>query len=676
MAPPEASASSPPDAGPPAAPPSEGTILASTDDISGASGARPRRPNRLWHVCIFILVVELCERLCYYTIQGSQRNFLEAAGPSRTGKARGMPASVAISISACWSMLSYLSCVAGGYIADNRLGRYRTILYFALVYVFGVSLVAVSAYPLVLASDASLPIYLAGALIFVAVGTGAIKPNVMNFGADQYDTTDVVEREQQRSFFSYFYLTINIGVIGANGYTSNLATSDSTSSDPGAGYFKSYLIAAVAMCLAFLAFLAGTPRYAARGGVVRTRVLSVLRMHLVVAAKSNWRARLGVLGWCLTPASMAIVLVGSLAGEENQAMSAIATWSGMGLALLGCALLVAGHQRNDYIAPLADRDEALVEPVGAVPVTVDDVRGAFACMPTIVCVNLGFNILYNAMNNAYPVQACQMDTRIFGHQLNGSFFGLGDAFAIIVFVPLLEIFAYPALQRLRGGRPVTRWAKYTAGFLFGMMANLSAAYIEFVRRGMSVGDRPHFVPCPPGDLGTSACSGPYLLSQCSPNASLPMTELSAFWTFVPMALTGIGEILVNPVIYQFVFDEAPQRLRSVVQALNLVVAGAVSNAVTAGLGPLVPENLNSGQLDYFYFANVVLAAAWLVAYWCVAEREEVSDVAAEGSLPPRVLASLLSSEHRGASLLGSASQLGSFLPVRRGEGDAAAGAAA
>ena len=26
-----------------------------------------------------------------------------------------------------------------------------------------------------------------GAFVFVALGTGAIKPNVMNFGADQYD---------------------------------------------------------------------------------------------------------------------------------------------------------------------------------------------------------------------------------------------------------------------------------------------------------------------------------------------------------------------------------------------------------------------------------------------------------------------------------------------------------
>lgn len=80
-------------------------------------------------------------------------------------------------------------------------------------------------------------------------------------------------------------------------------------------------------------------------------------------------------------------------------------------------------------------------------------------MPTIISINapgavqsvrglwrpqVGFNILYNAMNNAYPAQAakletclppvrisrqaCQMDTRLLGQQLNGSFFSLGDSF--------------------------------------------------------------------------------------------------------------------------------------------------------------------------------------------------------------------------------------------------------
>eukprot|EP00438_Fugacium_kawagutii_P012756 Skav214205 [mRNA] locus=scaffold489:21298:32763:- [translate_table: standard] len=60
--------------------------------------------------------------------------------------------------------------------------------------------------------------------------------------------------------------------------------------------------------------------------------------------------------------------------------------------------------------------------------------------------------------------------------------------------------------------------------------------------------------------GSASCSDGYLLSKCSPGASLPMTRMSAFWMFVPMFLTGAGEILVNPVVYQYVFEEAPAPL--------------------------------------------------------------------------------------------------------------------
>lgn len=69
-----------------------------------------------------------------------------------------------------------------------------------MVYVCGVALVAVSAIPHIMTSSLGVPTYLRlgmmlgcwmdrrlGAFVFVALGTGAIKPNVMNFGADQYD---------------------------------------------------------------------------------------------------------------------------------------------------------------------------------------------------------------------------------------------------------------------------------------------------------------------------------------------------------------------------------------------------------------------------------------------------------------------------------------------------------
>lgn len=609
----------------------------------------------------------MCERLCYYTIGGSQRNFLESVGPLRNGK-RMLQASSAVSISACFSMLSYLTCILGGYIADNCLGRYKTILYFAIIYILGVLLVAVSAVPDIMSSEIGLPLYLLGALVFVAIGTGAIKPNVMNFGADQYDTSDDLELQQQKSFFSYFYLTINIGCVGAFGFCVNLATSDSTPTNAGTGYMAAYIIAAAGMTTAFLAFVSGTPKYSGKGGVTHTPMISVIRQHLVAAAKNTFTGKLAVLGWCLVPLYMAVVLAGSLLSMLPE-ISGIMTWVAMGLAVLSCFILIVVHIRNDFIIALPEIES------GSRGISVEEVKGALACVPTIVCINVGFNIPYNAMNNGYPAQACQMDTRLFGDQLNGAFFTLGDALAIIVLVPFFEVIAFPLLQRCRGGRPISRLTKYTSGFTLAMLANLVAAGLEFLRRGLSRGADRQFVPCPDNLIGTSKCvacmdympagahceeNEYYLLSKCSPNASIPMTNMSAFWTFIPMFLTGAGEILVNPVVYQYVFEQAPSRLRSIVQALNLVAAGAISNAITASLGPLIPEDFNQGHVDYYFFANTGFAMVMLVAYWCVAAcsppLESAPPADSPAMFPQGVAASFLTSVDHGASVAGASSQ--------------------
>ncbi|CAK9067731.1 unnamed protein product [Durusdinium trenchii] len=607
--------------------------------------AAPRRRNKLLSVCSFILVVEMCERLCYYTLQGSQRNYLEDSG--RGGATRGMQASVAFSVSACWSMVSYMSCMLGGYLADNRLGRYRTILYFAVVYLLGVALVALAAVPSIMASAGGVPLYLLGAFVFVALGTGAIKPNVMNFGADQYDTEDAEELVQQKAFFSYFYLTINIGVVFAMGFTVNLATSGSSEASAGTGYLKAYCIAAGAMLIALLCFALGTPRYVAKGRVARRPMLRVLAAHLRRAAQRHGKGKLCVLAWMLIPIYMIIVLCGSLLGSFPR-ISQSMTWLAMVLALLSCSLLVLLHRRNDFV----EAPDGFLEDSGAsadaspAAISTADVRGALDCVPTIICINVGFNILYNAMNNAYPAQACQMDTRLFGEQLNGSFFSLGDAFGIILLVPLYEKVIFPAIYRYRGYH-LNRSTKYVLGFFCATLANLSAALLEHLRRSSSTGVSPDFVPCPEELLFTSSCSNGFLLSKCSPGASLPMTRMSAFWMAIPMFLTGAGEILVNPVVYQYVFEEAPPPLRSILQALNLVAAGSISNAMTAALSPLVPENLNEGHLVYFYYVNCLLALVALVVFLYLPEHGL--------SRPPELglRTSLLATQDRSASLLGS-----------------------
>lgn len=555
--------------------------------------------NKLWTVCIFILVVEIAERLCYYSISGSQRNFL-------TDPPTNMNQGEATAINSVFTMLSYLSCFLGGYLADQWLGRYKTILIFASCYFGGTVMVAASSTPHAI----NIPVYLAGCLFFISLGTGAIKPNVMTFGAAQYDESDPIERQQQKTFFSYFYLMINVGAGVSFGFLLNITTSEATEESLGWGFFKVYVIAAIAMGVAVLAFLAGTCQYKKEPPTVHKPMISVICKYMCRSAAKNARGAMAATGWCLIPIYITLNLIGSI-------MNNVATTNTcMVLCIVSSAFLVLGHMNNDWMVEFA-------EEIQGAGVTLLDAKKTVRLVPQMLLINIGFNIPYNAMNNAYPALACQMDLRLPWNdttQLNGAFTNLGDCLAIIVGVPIIESIVYPIIEKRRG-RAIPRKAKYIVGFTFAILANGVAIILEDIRRTRG------FVPGPDG------------VSKCAPSAlQIHMSKMSCFYAFIPMFMTGIGEILVNPVVYEFAFAEAPSQLLSVVQAFNLVVAGSISNCITGPLSILVfPDNLNNfdeddpdsgndkgtrGDVNITFILNMVFGILCLVAYLVVEKYDE------------------------------------------------------
>ena len=230
-------------------------VATEADQLSIASAAAPQPAQRPWYknkllnVCMFILVVELMERLSYYTFAGTQRNFLMQLG---------YPASEATAMNAAFSILCYLTPIFGGWLADAYLGRYKTILILGCVYVVGVFCAAGAAYP----TFENAILYLFGVFGLVALATGGIKPNVNNFGADQYDITIPGEAAEQEKFFSYFYWSINIGAAVAYGYLTTLATSGSGAIPQEYGFFSAYTMAAcfmLSMYRLFSTYLAPAP---------------------------------------------------------------------------------------------------------------------------------------------------------------------------------------------------------------------------------------------------------------------------------------------------------------------------------------------------------------------------------------------------------------------------------
>ena len=135
---------------------------------------------------------EFAERCSYY----GMRAILLLYMVNRLGfsDARG---SVVMS---CFMAACYLLPLAGGYVADNYLGKYRTIVFFSLPYIIGQVILGIENVP-----------FLIIALSLLAMGSGVIKPNISTLMGLTYDQQRPGETKLRSDAFAIFYGSINIG---------------------------------------------------------------------------------------------------------------------------------------------------------------------------------------------------------------------------------------------------------------------------------------------------------------------------------------------------------------------------------------------------------------------------------------------------------------------------------
>ncbi|XP_045463318.1 solute carrier family 15 member 1-like [Harmonia axyridis] len=100
----------------------------------------------------------------------------------------------------------YIIPTIGAICADSFIGKYRTILYFSLIYLVGNILMCGAS---VTSIELSKIFFTPFGLLLIALGTGGVKPCVAAFGGDQFYLPDQCEELQH--FFSLFYFSINLG---------------------------------------------------------------------------------------------------------------------------------------------------------------------------------------------------------------------------------------------------------------------------------------------------------------------------------------------------------------------------------------------------------------------------------------------------------------------------------
>ena len=145
---------------------------------------------------LFVLFfTELWERFSYYGMRALFTIFLVAETTDQN-PGFGWSNEDALWLYGWYTMLVYLSCIPGGWLADNFLGQKRTVMLGGLLLCLGHG---------ILAFDSEMSFYVGCA--FIILGVGGLKPNISSMVGGLYPKGD-----QRRDLgFYIFYMGINAG---------------------------------------------------------------------------------------------------------------------------------------------------------------------------------------------------------------------------------------------------------------------------------------------------------------------------------------------------------------------------------------------------------------------------------------------------------------------------------
>jgi len=156
----------------------------------GGLGGHPRGLSNLFYA-------EMWERFSYYGMRALLLLFMIT--PAASG-GMGWDQTHATSVYGNYTMLTYMLCIPGGFLADNFVGARRAVFVGGCVITAGHFTLAVP----------GVTTFYAG-LALVAVGTGLLKPSISTLVGGLYAPGD----HRRDAGFSLFYMGINLGAFAA-----------------------------------------------------------------------------------------------------------------------------------------------------------------------------------------------------------------------------------------------------------------------------------------------------------------------------------------------------------------------------------------------------------------------------------------------------------------------------
>ncbi|KAK7287474.1 hypothetical protein RIF29_00754 [Crotalaria pallida] len=546
-----------------------------TLDINRKPANKKKTGN--WKACPYILGNECCERLAYYGMSTNLVNYLQ----DRFNQGNATAANNVTT----WSGTCYLTPLLGAFLADSYLGRYWTIASFSSIYVVGMALLTFSAIlpGLKPACDGDACHPTSGqtaalfiALYLIALGTGGIKPCVSSFGADQFDDNDEAERKKKSSFFNWFYFSINIGAL--------IASSVLVWIQMNVGWGWGFGVPAVAMVIAIIFFFIGSRWYRLQvaGGSPLTRICQVL-----VAAFRKSKVQVpDDESLIFETADMESNIKGSRKLEHTNKMKCL---------------------DKAAVETESDRIKNLPSPWKLCTVTqVEELKSIVRILPVWASL-IAFATVYSQMNTMFVLQGNTMDQHIGPKfKIPSASLSLFDTLSVIFWAPVYDRIIVPFARKFTGHeRGFTQLQRIGIGLVISIISMIVAGILEVIR--LDVVWKNNYYD----------------------RETIPMT---IFWQVPQYFLIGAAEVFTNIGQMEFFYGEAPDAMRSLCSALSLTT-NALGNYVSTLLviivtkvttrhGKLgwIPDNMNRGHLDYFYWLLTVLSLLNFFVYLWIAKR--------------------------------------------------------
>ncbi|WOH11055.1 hypothetical protein DCAR_0830534 [Daucus carota subsp. sativus] len=544
-----------------------------------------RASTGAWKASFFIISIEFSERLSYFGIATSLIIYLT--------KVIHQDLKTAAKSVNCWSGVTTIMPLLGGFVADGYLGRFPAVLVSSVIYFLGLLLLTMSRIiPSWRPCSSDIchkprkvhEVVFFLAIYLISVGTGGHKPSLESFGADQFDDDHPEERRKKLSFFNWWNCGLCAGLFVA--VTLIVYIQDNVS------WGVADIILTCVMASTIIIFCAGRPFYRFRlpTGSPLTPMLRVL-----VAAFAKRK---------LPHASSTAELYELPNSAKTRGRLLFHTEN---FKFLDKAAIIEGNDRTLESQINAWRLATITE--------VEEMKLILKMIP-IWLTSLPFGICVAQTSTFFVKQSSTMNRNITDNFLipPASVFGL-SAIGMIISVALYDKLLVPFLRRATGNeRGLSILQRIGIGMLITFTTMVLAGFVERKRLNLV-----HSDPI---------------------KGSLSM---SVFWLAPQFLIIGMGDGFSLVGLQEYFYDQVPDSMRSLGIGLYLSVLG-VSSFISSFLITVVDKvtektgeswfgkDLNSSRLDYFYWLLAGIVAVNIVPYVAVTRKYSYKNVQQRGDV--------------------------------------------